>query len=70
MRNPKKQVVEERLKSMACYLKKPNDTATDKQRRGSRGTTRIDKDTPRVRVWHHEAVWRLRGRGSAMQAWV
>jgi len=51
MRNPKKQVVEAKLKSMACYLMTSDDPVTDKLRRGSWGTTKIDKDTPRVRVW-------------------
>ena len=68
MRNPKKQAVEANLKSMACYLMKSDDPATDKQRRGSRGTTRIDKDTPRVRVWRHEAVRWPRRHSGAMQA--
>ena len=56
MRNPKKQVVEEKLKSMACYLMKSDDPVTNKQRRGSWGTTEIGKATPRARVWRHEAV--------------
>ena len=35
VRNPKKQAVVEKLKSIACYLVKSDDLATDKQRRGS-----------------------------------
>ena len=70
MRNPKKQAVDEKLKSMACYLMKSDDPATDKQRRESRGTTRIGKVTPRARVWRCEAMQWPRRCGSAMQAWA
>ena len=56
MRNPKKQAVDKKLKSIACYLMKSNDPVTNNKRRGSWGTTRIDKDKPRVRVWCCEAV--------------
>ena len=70
MRNPRKQVVGAKLKSMTCYLMKSDDPATEKQRKESLGNTRIDKDTPRVRVWRREAMRCLRVHDSAMQTWV
>ena len=66
VRNPKKQAVGVKLKLMACYLMKSNDPVTGKQRKGSRGTTGIGEATPRVRIWHHEAVRQPRKRGGAM----
>ena len=52
MRNPKKQVVDEKLKSMACYLMKSDDSATNKQRRGSWGTTRDWQLCLGLGFWH------------------
>jgi len=66
VRNPNKQAVDEKLKMMACYLMKSDEPVTDEQRRESRGTTGIDKDTPRVRVWWRETVWWPRRHGGAM----